>query len=141
MTTPQALLDLFIQEFKAAPKAKPAPPPKKAKPLTAQTREEYLAASRHWTPTAAVYHITSQTCRCCGGSAEIVGSILIRHTNPKCHATWECHRTNLPSHDHLPSEFFRHEESVEKCPSCLRAEMHLCTFPADHPHQLAFLSH
>lgn len=143
MATPQALIDLFTTEFKPTAKAKPVPPKPVAKraPFTNQTREEYLAASRHWTPVAAVYHVTAQICQCCGKEAEVVGSILIRHANPKCASTWECHRTNLPSHEHLPSEFFRHEESVEKCPSCLRAEVSICTIPIEHPHQLSFLPH
>ena len=138
MTTPQALIDLFTLEFKPAPKPKPA---KKPEPLTPQTREEYLTTSRHWTPVAAVYHTVEQTCRCCGNTTEIVGSILIRHANPHCLSTWECTRTNLPSHTHLPTEFFLHQETVEKCPSCLRAELVLCSYPADQPHQLSFLPH
>lgn len=143
MATPQALIDLFTSEFKPTAKAKPVPPKPQAKPvpLTNQTREEYLAASRHWTPVAVVYHITAQRCLCCGHEAEVVGSVLVRHQNPRCASTWECHRTNLSSHESLPSEFFRHEETVEKCPSCLRAETFICTIPAEHPHQLSLLTH
>lgn len=136
MPTPQALIDLFCKEFKAEPKAtKPKAPTVAAKP------QPEVVTSKHWTPVALVYHITEQTCRCCGRTSESVGNVLVKHVNPKQHASWECVRADLASHKELPSEFFTHQQQIEKCPSCLRSERILCDFPQSHPHQFTFLTH
>ena len=140
MTTPQALLDLFIREFQPTPK--PAAKPKSRKdPLPNHTREQYLVENRFWTPVAAVYHVTEQTCQCCGEATEVLGSILIKHENPRQKASWECRRSTLLSHEDLPKEFITHQETVEQCPRCLRAEAVLCDYPPTHLHQQPLFPH
>lgn len=138
MNISQALIDLFTLEFppEAKAKAKPAQSATRKKdPQPNQTREQYLAEHRYWTPIATVYHITEQTCQCCQDTTEVVGSILTKHQNPRQKASWECRRTPLHALDHLPKEFIIHKETVEQCPQCLRLDALMCDYPATQSHQ------
>lgn len=139
-STVDLLADL-VAEFQPDKKARAAKPAKasEVKPQTLTTqraREEYLESSSRWVPVAVVHHVTEQHCLCCDGRTEILGNTLVRHKNPTLFAFWEIQRGNLKNLDHLPREFLTHQETVEACPSCLRAEEFLCSFPPSHPHQI-----
>lgn len=136
---PHDLLATLISEFQPEKKAKAskahlAPQPKDL--LTSASREEYLESSPHWVPTHLVHHTVEQTCRCCGQTTESLGRTLVRHRNSVTHTDWEIQRGRFNGYDTLPQHFVPHEEVVEACPSCLRAEVVLCTFPPEHSRQI-----
>lgn len=140
MTASPDLLAELVALFKPEPKpAKPkkvvsTPLPKK-EPFTAETREQYLARAKFWKPSCRVHYIVVQTCQCCGAETEYLGNTFIRHTNAQALATWECPRSTLLDAYTLPIEFITHVETVEQCPSCLRAEASFADFPPTKVHQ------
>lgn len=135
---PHDLLLSLISEFQPekrvkAPKAPLAPQPKDL--LTSASREDYLESSPHWIPTSLVHHTVEQTCRCCGETTESLGRTLVRHHNAVTHADWEIQRGRFTGYDRLPQEFVAHAETVEACPSCLRAEVFICNYPPEQARQ------
>lgn len=136
---PDALLALLSAEFTPTkkPAAKPQPAQVAKEAYTPATREQYLLSNpQHWVPVAVIHHVLEQTCQCCHETTEILGSTLIRHSNPRLMAFWECQRTTLQTVAGLPREYVYHKETVEECPTCLRAEAYLCDWPASREHQL-----
>jgi hypothetical protein len=83
-----------------------------------------------WRPVALVVHLVEQTCRCCHGTTEFVGNVLIRHEHRVTNARWDCLMPENPSHALLPREMFPHQQSIEQCPSCLRMEFFASQIPA-----------
>lgn len=85
---------------------------------------ELMALNSPWRAIAVVSHLVTQTCRCCQGTVEYVGNVLIKHEHKASRAIWEHPIPPDPSHSFLPKEIVNFHIVVEECPSCIRTNFY-----------------
>ena len=98
-------------------KKKKASPPKVVRP---NIMAELMSQDSVWKPVAVVSHIVTQTCRCCQGTNEYIGNVLIRHKHQQNESVRDYTIPIDESHSFLPRVIANFDIMVEECPSCTR---------------------